>query len=385
VIRFSPDSWLDVVMRPLDMVSPEANLYVEIAAPDVRLAAALLLAIAGLVFWRRASASRRPAFLLLAVLLLAMVPWLATTGNGRYFIAFLIVLGPLCVGLAGMLPWSRSMKFAAVLFVGVIQLVLLQQSPPWGTWALSSWRDAPYFQIDAPQAAGRSYVTVSPISYSLIAPQFPADARWLSLSAPVMGPLEKQRIARWFTEAGSLHLLVPVVPSEIVAGQQPSAALLEGVRRLLAPRGLFVADGARCDFLPSRGLLTVALRGRRPDEKTIPSNYGFWVCPLRYDPASAASPPADGNAEIDAVFEAVEKLCPRFFTPGHPTIRIEGGYTRRYPSDTRVYILDDGEVRYKFWRSLNATTIGRAEDLRAGRGTLDCSKIRAPTWRSGGP
>ena len=50
-------------------------------------------------------------------------------------------------------------------------------------------------------------------------------------------------------------------------------------------------------------------------------------------------------------------------------------------SDTRVYVMENGEIAYKFWRSLNPVTIGSREDVLAGRAVVDCTKIRSPTWR----
>lgn len=385
MIRFTPDSWWDVVMRPLDMMSPEANIYVEVAAPDVRMAAALLLGIAVLACWSRVRtrADRRPALWLLLFTLVAMVPWLATTGNGRYFTPFLLLLGPLCVGLVRLLPLSTSMKFAAIGLLVLIQGALLVQDTPWGKWSLASWSSAPYFQVATPPAQPRSYVTITSISYSLIAPQFPAQSRWMNAGAPLQGrELEYSR--KWLADAKSLYLVAPSIPAQTSADGQPSGAVIATFNRLLEPRGLSLASDVRCEFLRSDGLARMAERGGRHEYLESPERLGFYLCPLRYDPAAAAKPPAPDPA-IEAVFEAVEQMCPRFFPRGEAqTTRDENGANRHYgSSDTRVFVLDEGLVRYKFWRSLNPVTIGTRADVLAGRAHLDCTKIRAGTWRHG--
>lgn len=104
---------------------------------------------------------------------------------------------------------------------------------------------------------------------------------------------------------------------------------------------------------------------------------------MRYNPAAAMTPPAPDPA-IEAVFLAVEQACPRFFPRGEAqTTRGEGGATRHYAnSDTRINVLDDGKVQYKFWRSLNPVTLGSRADVLAGRVRIDCTKIRAGTWRT---
>lgn len=390
MIRFLPDNWLDVLMRPLDMVSPEGNIYVETQAPDLRLAAAVLLGLAVLLTSARARPDRGPALRLLGLTLLAMAPWLATTGNGRYFTPFLLLLGPLCVGLVRLLPLSRSLKFSSVGLLLLLQAFLIAEASPWGSWSLLYWRDGPYFQVAAPPAQPRSYVTITPISYSLIAPQFPAASRWMNLSAPVNSPREREYGRQWLAAAQSLTLVAPSYPSQMRENRQPSPAVLQVFNNMIGPRGLSLVPGARCEFLPSGGLAGMAQRQGAPSTPEILKDYGFWLCPLRYDPAAAVNPAppdaSDQERELDGVFDAVEKLCPRFFPPGEArTQRVEGAFVRSYVSDTRVYVTEEGEVLYKFWRSLNPVTIGRRQDVLAGRVTLDCSKIRAPNWRSGGP
>jgi hypothetical protein len=387
MIRFMPDSWLDVVLRPLDMISPEGNIYVEVAAPDLRLAAAVLLAVAVLLTSARTHPQRRPVLQLLALTLLAMVPWFATSGNGRYFTPFLLLLGPLCIGLLRMLALSRFLKFSAGGLMLLLQAFLLVEASPVGAWSLASWRAAPYFQIAKPPPAAASYVTLSPISYSLIAPQFPAASRWLNASAPVVGR-ERQYEQAWLARATSLYLVVPTLPSQMDDHWQPSPGVRDLFNRLVADRGLSVNADAHCGFLASGGLANLAMHDGTAKDPQTAARFGFWLCPARYDPRAArASAPGERDAALEAVFNAVERLCPRFFPPGSAQTQDTVGGSARYyvDSDTRVYVLDDGEVLYKFWRSLNPVTIGTRADVVAGRAHVDCSKIRAPTWRSGGP
>lgn len=389
MIRFMPDSWWDVVMRPLDMISPEANIYVEVAAPDLRLAAAVLLGVAVIAWGRRVQADRRPALALFGVTLLALVPWLATSGNGRYFTPFLLLLGPLCIGLVRLLPLTTGAKFmtAGLLLAG--QAFLVHESSPWGNWGLVAWRDAPYFQVSKIPPEPRSYVTVTPISYSLIAPQFPQQSRWMNASIPLNGGRERGYAREWLGRSQSLTLLAPTLPTHMAPDFQPSDDVVKVFNNLVADRGLSVPEGSRCEFMPSKGLVLMAF-GRKPvDPSKDMSRFGFWSCPLAYDPAKFGgtkdAPVQD--SEVEAVFDAVEKLCPRFFRPGEArTQPMEEGATRHYSlSDTRVYVLDDGRVLYKFWRSINAVQIGTKADVLAGRAQVDCSRIRASTWRSGGP
>ena len=106
MIRFLPDSWRDAVLRPFAMAAPDGGVYVEIMAPDFRFAFILLLipVLTLLVFlrpWR--NPPFKPVVILLTTTAMAFVPWMLTTGNGRYFIPFLLVAGPLCLGLVYLL------------------------------------------------------------------------------------------------------------------------------------------------------------------------------------------------------------------------------------------------------------------------------------------
>src|SRR4051794_31172481 len=110
MIRFIPDTWLEALLRFFVMAAPDGNVYVEIAAPDLRFAAIILLAVAVALSWRRVGANKRPALALLAFVLASTVPWLLTSGNGRYWMPVLLSVGPLAVGLVFLLPVTKAFK-----------------------------------------------------------------------------------------------------------------------------------------------------------------------------------------------------------------------------------------------------------------------------------
>ena len=115
--RFEPDTWLAALLRPVAMAAPDSYVYVEMMAPDLRwVFVLLLLALLVMMRWRArratagavaaAGAGTGPAkvFVLVGMLAVAFVPWLMTSGNGRYFLPGLLIVGPACVGLAWRLP-----------------------------------------------------------------------------------------------------------------------------------------------------------------------------------------------------------------------------------------------------------------------------------------
>ncbi|HEX6608400.1 MAG TPA: hypothetical protein VF276_15980, partial [Chloroflexia bacterium] len=182
--RFEPDTWLAALLRPVAMAAPDSYVYVEMMAPDFRWLFVLLLLALLLVMRRRSragsagavaatGADSRPAavFVLVAALVVAFVPWLMTSGNGRYFLVGLLIVGPVCVGLAWRLPTTRALRLTLAAGMVALQAFAVQQSAPWQAWGLAPWKEAPYFQVDLPPEAKTepaTYVTMSVISYSLL-------------------------------------------------------------------------------------------------------------------------------------------------------------------------------------------------------------------------
>jgi hypothetical protein len=105
---------------------------------------------------------------------------------------------------------------------------------------------------------------------------------------------------------------------------------------------------------------------------------GFWLCELRRV-APGARPAAYGR-RYEAVFAALEKQCPRFLPANGdgPSLALTSGEVRSYmQAEMKVYVYDDGEVLYKYYRDLNPVLVGKAQDILAGRARMDCAGVRA--------
>lgn len=386
MIRFIPDTWLEAWLRFFAMAAPSGNVYVEIPAPDLRFAAIVLLAVAVALFWRRIVANPRPALVLLALVLVSAVPWMMTSGNGRYWLPMLLAAGPLAVGLVYLLPLTRSFRLFLAAGLLAAQTFVVMQSSPWDSWAWATWERAPYFQLELPTEVSSepptTYVTLTSISYSLIAPQFPASSRWINITSIGGTPRDRSWAQEFLAAApGAVKLIAPSIAGQVTSEGEPTPEVMKALDALLAPHKLALVAGARCELLRSRGLLRNA-----PSVAVSPvkaSGVGFWMCPLRHpvEPALQESQPM--NPLTEAAFARIEQMCPRFFPPGAKTMLINGGALRHYPhSDMKVYVLNDGEVLYKFWRALNPVLVGRVDAVLAGTAKLTCENIRG---RSGLP
>lgn len=396
IVRFQPDTLLEALLRLVAMAWPDANMYVEIMAPDFRFIfvlalLALLVAIKLLPGHRRSAGGRAvtgdrgltpPVFVLLSAMALAFVPWLATTGNGRYFVAGLLIVGPVCVGLARLLPATRAMRLTLAAGMVALQAFAVQQSSPWQAWTMVSWKEPPYFQVNVPpewRAQPATFVTMSAISYSLLAPMFHPQSRWLSLHnapAPDSGTADGRRTEVFLSKAqGRLMLLAPAIPGMLTPDGLPNARVSEAINAQLAQHRLGFTRPQSCRFLSSRGLAGIGLGAKTQEER---SQSGFWLCQLTRLDAGTPSTTARGK-RYDAVFKVLESQCPRFFPAGGDgaSLALPNGEVRSYvQAEMKAYVYDSGEVYYKYYRALNPERVGKVDDLLAGRSRLDCGKIR---------
>lgn len=389
MIRFEPDSLAQGLTRFFDMAAPDANVYVEIPAPDVRLAAVLFLALAALFTWRRLGPGRHPTLAMLLVLLVSTWVWLTTSGNGRYFIPMLVCAGPLAIGLLCSLPLSRAMKGLIAFGLVAAQLFVLTQQPPWRAWSWVDWQEPPYFPVELgpeeTRAPATTYVTMSSISYSLIAPQFPANSRWVNITSADATAHDSRWMDEFLgraAEAGPVRLLAPSLPGATLPDGTPERAVPVAFNKMIAQRHLRISGD--CHLIRSIGQTRLEGRDQR-DSAGRP--VGFWSCPLAYVPVLPDAPrQAPTPAEVERAFERLGVLCPRFFPSRDKSIlRVEGGWERHFAnSDARVYVLDNGQVWYKFWRAINPVLVGTRDELVAGKVAVDCSNIRSDgAWRTG--
>ncbi|HEX2543244.1 MAG TPA: hypothetical protein VHL79_00100 [Ramlibacter sp.] len=399
MIRFEPDTWLEAVLRPVAMAAPNGWVYIEITAPDFRFLLVLLFAaLLGVHLVRKrpkegASGADRALRALGLLTALAFVVWLATSGNGRYFMPFLVLVGPLCIALAARLPATPAMRTFAVSLAVVAQGFALAQNSPWAPidrWEWVGWKEAPYFHVDtAPVQADENitYVTVSNLSFALVAPQFPASSRWVNLSAfegsqnanaawhykPVAAMLREGEGRLRLFQRAQVNAMDPV-------SLQPTALALEHINGSLASHGLKVPGPQACRLLRSRNLsllttVTSDVVGIQKDEVT--GRAGFWACtlvrqqgqPLRVEPSPA-------QLRAGKVFARIEAACPRFFPPGQDQAQgIDGGTIVRYygGTDTVLMLTAADELYMKYLRAMNPQLLGRGEEVLRPEFRLECN------------
>lgn len=399
--RFLPDSLLEALLRPFAMAAPGGWIYIEVIAPDFRfvfmiLALLLLAALA----WKRWQV---PAVVvaLVAVTAVAFVPWLLTTGNGRYFIPFLTLSGILSVALVRALPLTANLRFTLVLLMVAIQGTAMWHNNPWNAWngwGLHDWTDPPYYGVVLDQEAKEqpaTYVTFSGMTFSVLAPQFAPGSRWMNVAALVGTDADHPDVARAraiMAAATRLRVLMPVIEGGMDANGLPTPYAREHVGRLMRVHSLrFAGAEGGCRLLPMRAEARSAEppstppTSESPQVASVKAQTGFWVCEAAYEPA-----PPEAQANIDArsleVFAVMERVCPRLFPPGQKrVIPLPAGVLRHYGSaDMKLYVLSGG-VYFKYHRALNFSHLGTVDQVLAPGFTYACDQVpgRSLPWVRG--
>jgi hypothetical protein len=383
--RFIPDTWWDALWRPIAMAFPASHIYTEIIAPDFRFLVVLLLALAWLVARKRLGTPPRAVAMLLVLVAASFVMWLPTSGNGRYYVPFLLAIGPLCAALIWHWPARRFARAAAVAGVLAIQAFVVFDAGPWGNWSLTQWRGGPYYPAEIPRdvaSAPATFVTITEISYSLVFPQFHPDSHWINVSAlPHDSPhsVETRRAKEILESSRAIFLLFPTSPGMVTPDLQPAAPLVSKLDDRLGAWGLARTPGTKCRLMPSRARTSFDFDLRR--KSADPGEKGFWLCPLVY-PVDV--PPKHFSPEAVAVFARLENACPRLFPlGGATTTQLADATVRHYfSSDMWLYVMNDGGVYYKYLRELNLERIGAATQLLADNFHFECPRVRG---RSGLP
>ncbi len=397
MIRFLADTWRDALLRPVAMAAPNSSVYIEIAAPDFRFILALGLAVLALISVRKAN--RRPpdwlpTLALFALIFLSFIPWMHTTGNGRYFMPYLILIGPLCIALINLLQSTANMKVFLTIAVLGLQGFALYQNTPWrpvDSWTWIEWKDAPYLPLEFAKEAidpEAIYVTIAVPTYSLAAPLFPASSRWINISTFGSSDTDKQSalyapVKKALQSGKPLKLFMVSAPRSMKDGSiQPDQNAINQITPYLEAHDLRLKSPTNCQLIKSKSMaptgFIVTEESPAARERVIEQS-GFWICPIEY-----AVSPRQSNAltaeqlGAKALFEKMEQICPRFFNPGQQGVSYHrSGFQRRYSvSDSFLIATGDGHLYFKYDRTLNPQLIGTAEDVLSPGFSFDCTKFK---------
>lgn len=382
--RFTPDVFLEWLLRPFLMADPSAFLYVEFMAPDLRPVILMAMLFIGAFFGSLTRRLTGDSCRLLIGFGLSFYMWAFVIGNGRYFLAALLLLGPLIMLAWRSLPGTKPFRWALLVLVGGLQAAALASSYKPDVWGRADWVSGPGIDIEESELRRQPavFIMASVNAYSVLVPRFHPDSRW----AQLVGQRDISPVAHEYASVVELLssplpklLVIPIPGGWSDKHQQPDVELRKLLGQSLTSYGLALS-GQPCTVLRSSlpsisaGVATTSQPGAVQKEP----ERGFWFCPMSYSDAdriaAAAKPPA--ASQWSDVFDAIEHRCPRFFPPGGGVTReFEGMASRWYPGmDTLISVRGVDDVTYKYFRALNHRAIGSVVDIRAGKFHIQCDK-----------
>ncbi|WP_290867248.1 hypothetical protein [Aquabacterium sp.] len=369
------------------MMASSAWVYVELLAPDFRFAMLMFLLSVGAVFWvgwhgRRRAAVRNACSGLVVFFLLSFCAWLVTTGNGRYFMSGMVLVGVLLVAAIYHLPVRFDWKFLFLFLAFGLQFLAVSQNSPWrrfDSYEWVEWRDHSYFRIeggDLRRYDGAVMVTLQPQSFAAMAPLFPSGVRWINTSV-FEGSDLRQASSRFgradeiFKKARNIYLIQRTQPSESDALGRPSGRAAKELNVALRYYGLSLRGLEECEFLRSETMARMTLLSSTKaagESEALMQKAGFWVCAVNYDGVLGSALPETAEAEsVTKMFADLEAACPRLFPPGQVGLRPHSaGLARIYAVSDSVVIFERGSqtLYVKYQRALNPQRIGRDYELK---------------------
>lgn len=387
MLRFVPDSWLEFLLRPFLMADSVAGLYVEIHAPDWRFAALALLLPLGWLVPRRRQPMQPQQLRLLLGLVICFYLWTLVSGNGRYFLPGLLLVGPLVVLAARRIPATASMRNALIVLVLAVQGTAAWMTFQPNVWGLRPWEAGPGLplQPSALQQRPAVFLTITTVSFSILVPTMHPDSRWANIAGQVdlvPGMLEYDSLQELLASPLPKYVILQASPKVVDDAGETTPPARVVIERLIGRQGLALGAG-RCLFLES-ALADLPISTNAAEKA---SRKGFLFCPVerRALPGGFVAEPLV-SPEMDGVFEQVERRCPRFFPAGNARTRMveNGSVARLYSaSDTSLYI-ESGQVLFKNFRAFEPTRLASVEEVRRGEFTIDCERLPGrylPPWK----
>lgn len=379
--RFLPDTPADGLLRPLLMIEPASMHYFEGLAPDLRWALILTFLVAG---WLARNRLRRINGLqktFLATLFACFYVWTFVAGNGRYFLAGLMFVGPCVFVAARSVPGSEG--FRRVLLLGGVALHFGALATVYDNdgWRWAKWFDGPAVGLNPSPLLNQpaTYFSLSSNTHAAFVPHVHPQSSWVSFRDAVDAPDEK-------TKARLLELLsdskkppyVLIARDDAVADDrgQPSAETSKLTSTWLSRHELSLT-GSDCVSLPFPS------HGEHP--MRFGAATGFWACPIKLaEPSSGPTPTWRPPEEVRRAYALVEKACARHFpSSGWKDVPVAAGWLRSYPGSEMRLFVDRDTLYYAYYLTLVGTPVGSLAELRDHPPQIDCQRLAGryrPPW-----
>jgi hypothetical protein len=366
--RFTPRDLLDGLVFPFRMVVLDRSLYSEIFAPDVRLAALVVVAFAVPVFARtsESAALRGADWRVFAFFAPAALLWLGTSANGRYGMLVLLLGGVCLARLAARLFAPGAARVVLGLLLAVQLVTAATAAAP--RWFLAEPWSRQWIAYEAPPRAQQQpalYLTLETLPMAVVAPFVHSASSFVNFrgqhsiasDAPRLAALLEQHRGRVRVLGRNLEL----------TGGRPQEDQIRAYDAALLRIGLKLdpADCFAIAWRPDAGDGVSRAANRFLGPLPAPESLALSSCGLR----AAQRDPADVEREraVSALFDRIERHCPKLFR-GQTAVtdRLGNGWSRNYAGlDARLEIMGDLLVLNRY-RAGQLVRLGQRSDWERG-------------------
>ncbi|HJV09909.1 MAG TPA: glycosyltransferase family 87 protein, partial [Burkholderiales bacterium] len=316
--RFAPRDLGEALTFPFRLASPEFMTYAEIAAPDLRFCAVLLALLAlGIVAARRRNIAPGDVRFI-AFFVIATAAWIATSGNGRYGMLVLLLVGP-C--LARAVEAGAGMRVARIVLpvVLVAQVAALAMNSHTRWFLAESW-SREWFPFVVPERAQREptlYLTMEAQTMSVVAPYLHPQSSFVNLRGQhSVAPGWKRVQALLARHGGKARALGRGL--RLQADGLPRPEVVEAYDSTMLRFG-FRLDTSDCFAIGWRGEEDALAHAANTLARLEPKGRVLSLASCALVPG--VRDPRDIAAEerMSVVFDRIERQCPRLFR-GHTAI-----------------------------------------------------------------
>lgn len=301
-LRFAPADLSAALAFPFRMALLDRSLYAEIFAPDIRFAALVGAAVVLTVVARRRPSSsplRAADWRVLGFFALSALLWLATSANARYGMLVLLLTGVCLARLVErLLPLGAARIVLALLIALQLAMMVFVAPPRWFVVEPWSTRWLPYAVPERALRDPALYLTLETLPMAVLAPFVHPQSSFVNLrgqqsippDSPRLAALLERHRARVRTLGRSLD-------------QRAYDHTLERIGYRVDPGDCFAIE-----WRPEEDALARAanrISGVEPTSEPL-SVTSCALRPARADPARAAR-----ETRMSAVFDRVEKACPK--------------------------------------------------------------------------
>jgi hypothetical protein len=352
--RFAPGSLGDALAFPFTMASGQAMSYGEMNAPDVRFVAALALAaLVPLLRRRIPEPSGADAARLWAFFIVVFALWIATSGNARYGLLALLLVGPCCAYAA-----ERLLPRHGALILGVLlaaQIAVCTSISPTRWWVAERWSKG-WFSLSAPERARSEpalYLSVEPLTMTVVVGALHPASSFASIQGQDPSTPGWRRLGE-LRERNGGRVRVLGRGLRLQADGKPRPEAVEASNWTLLRFGYRVdtRDCFAIDWLPddadalSRWANAVSLR--RENRRSTMSLASCALTEAQRDPAEI-----EQERRISEIFSRIELACPRLFRGERAvTERLGTEWGRNYAAlDSRMETRDGRVLLGHFFRN----------------------------------